>query len=406
MEFSLNYKTKVQYKWKKIWSCFFLFSTYLFAPPLIMVFLEQSSLAIGMLFVAVLFHILFIKFKVINYRVVALSSIIIMSALVSTFTSPDMKPIMSALALIFIYTSAIKFIKYIQGVADSDGKKALEYLYYLLVIIGILGVLAYIKIGNYAGKNYPVFPFAEPSHFALAYAPIAYCYQMINSKRLVLSLRTVLITFLLGVLYPNLTLIVVGALQFLLLPRKISVPVMIFAAIGISVYLLQMGMAGVDYFYYRIFFDYSNLNLSNLVYLQGWEAAWIALKESYGLGLGFQQNGSQSPGFFTVLISQINSGELNRLDGGFLASKLVSEAGIFGLIFVLVLIKKTLRVFLKRNKYTLPLFLLLFYSLLLSIIVELLFRGYGYFSPTLIMLVAYLSIDIHNSQKSNIRYVQ
>ncbi len=369
-----------------------VFCIYLFMPPMIMVLLSQSSLSAGMMVVATLLHISFAHYKILNYKILTAVLLILIYGTVSTFYSPDMKPLFSAIALIYIYTATVKFLKYLQEIHDLDAKKAISWLYYIMIIIGIMGVLFNIRFGNYAVKNYPVFPFAEPSHFALAYAPIAICYQLYYCSNKFHSFRTIGISLLLGVLYPNLILVIIGCLQFLILPKRYSVSLIFILIASVAMYIIKAGMQAIDYFYYRIFFDYSNLNLSNLVYLQGWEAAWIALKETRLFGLGFQLNGTQSAGFFTDLINSINKSELNRLDGGFLASKLISETGIIGIFFVLFLIFKAVKIIFINKKYQFSFYNKLYFSIMVSLLVELIFSGYGYFSPTFILALSFLSI--------------
>lgn len=370
----------------------FWFCIYLFMPPMIMVLLSQSSLSAGMIVVATLLHISFAHYKVLNYKILTAALLILIYGAVSTFFSPDMKPLFSAIALIYIYTATVKFLKYLQTIHELNAEKTISWLYYIMIIIGVMGVAFNIKFGNYVVKNYPVFPFAEPSHFALAYAPVAICYQLFYCSNKFHSFRAIGISLLLGVLYPNLILVIIGCLQFLMLPKRYSFPLVFIIIASVTMYLIKTGMQAVDYFYYRIFFDYSNLNLSNLVYLQGWEAAWIALKETWLFGLGFQLNGTQSTGFFTDLINTVNKSELNRLDGGFLASKLISETGIIGIFFVLFLIIKAVKIIFIKKKYQFGFYNKLYFSIMVSLLVELIFRGYGYFSPTFILALAFLSI--------------
>ncbi|EEX2831152.1 O109 family O-antigen polymerase, partial [Escherichia coli] len=103
-----------------------VFCIYLFMPPMIMVLLSQSSLSAGMMVVATLFHISFAHYKILNYKILTAVLLILIYGTVSTFYSPDMKPLFSAIALIYIYTATVKFLKYLQEIHDLDAKKAIS----------------------------------------------------------------------------------------------------------------------------------------------------------------------------------------------------------------------------------------------------------------------------------------
>ena len=83
-------------------------------------------------------------------------------------------------------------------------------------------------------------------------------------------------------------------------------------------------------------------NLSALVWMQGWENAWLMLKNTYGLGVGFQQFGINGlSGHATETIAYLRASEenstLNQLDGGTLGAKIVGEFGILGIAIVFFL---------------------------------------------------------------------
>ncbi|MFT8211578.1 MAG: hypothetical protein ACMZI0_15200 [Symbiopectobacterium sp.] len=56
----------------------------------------------------------------------------------------------------------------------------------------------------------------------------------------------------------------------------------------------------------------------------------MALFDTYGLGLGFQMAGTNGVGEYGYKIYVLSGMDLNRFDGGFLASKIVSEFGVIG----------------------------------------------------------------------------
>ncbi|MBC8932144.1 hypothetical protein IAI15_37765, partial [Escherichia coli] len=74
-------------------------------------------------------------YKILNYKILTAVLLILIYGTVSTFYSPDMKPLFSAIALIYIYTATVKFLKYLQEIHDLDAKKAISWLYYIMIII-------------------------------------------------------------------------------------------------------------------------------------------------------------------------------------------------------------------------------------------------------------------------------
>jgi len=100
------------------------------------------------------------------------------------------------------------------------------------------------------------------------------------------------------------------------------------------------------------------LNLSSLVWLNGWSKAWVSILESRGLGLGFNNMGcgkSSESGYYSDTIMQATGGiNLNSEDGSILISKIITEFGLFGILLVLTLISKsifTIMIFLKNAEF-------------------------------------------------------
>ena len=98
----------------------------------------------------------------------------------------------------------------------------------------------------------------------------------------------------------------------------------------------------------------------------------------------------------------------NLYDGGFLLSKIITEFGIIGIIFSFVILVYIFLSFLRLRfiitKTALNIFKftpreILMNAVIYSFIIELLFRGYGYFSTGFIMLIYCLF-----NNKINLRY--
>lgn len=78
-------------------------------------------------------------------------------------------------------------------------------------------------------------------------------------------------------------------------------------------------------------------NTSSLVYLQGWQDAWANIVRTHGLGLGFNMMGCHPlpdvPARAILALEGKGMEELNAQDGSILFGKIVSEAGVGGLVF-------------------------------------------------------------------------
>ena len=82
-------------------------------------------------------------------------------------------------------------------------------------------------------------------------------------------------------------------------------------------------------------------NISSLVYVQGWNDAWINFVRTNGVGLGFNMMGCTPlpENFAREIIENAAGGGLNDTDGSFLFAKVISEFGLFGLIFYVLIIR-------------------------------------------------------------------
>ena len=266
-----------------------------------------------------------------------------------------------------------------------DLTKALKQCFTLLVVIAFLGVAGWLQpptINQY-GKS--VFPFSEPSHLALIFAPFL-IFSCISSTPWKRTLNLVA-AFLGTALLENLTMAAACflAAAICLKPRYILLLAL----------LLTPVLATLDLSYYsgRLVFDVEGQNLSSLVYLQGWQMLEESFVYTHGFGLGFQQLGVF--GTNVTAADQINllMGEsLNLLDGGFNMAKLVSEFGIFGVLLLMLYFYYLVRSVRLLRRVALygeshPAALVFSASCIVGYLVELLLRGTGYFTPSGILLI-------------------
>jgi hypothetical protein len=175
-----------------------------------------------------------------------------------------------------------------------------------------------------------MFPFTEVSHFSLAFTPIL-LYFCARAKRSH-SLWWVIGGFAVALSLQSLALLV-GCLLAALICRRL---LLVAVAAGL---LLVAGLPlGIEYYASRLNFSGSVLNLSNLVYVQGWEMVPESFARTLGWGLGFNQLGIRGTNVpASVFIHAITGGdEANLTDGSFVFAKLASEFGVLGVLLSFV----------------------------------------------------------------------
>jgi hypothetical protein len=232
----------------------------------------------------------------------------------------------------------------------------------------------------------PMFPFTEPSHFALTCAPfLLFCAVR---ARGVPRVALLVVGAAAALMLQNFTfLIAVGLTAAVCLRRSVAV-VMVFIVVAVASQL------DLTYYSSRLDFSQDNANLSTLVYLQGWQLIFESLKNSSGWGLGFQQLGIHGTSVeASDLIYSMVGGYGNILDGGFTFAKIVSEFGVLGLLLIVAYwvlafgALKQLRVA-ARAEVAMDASKVFAAAIILCYWIELFVRGAGYFTGTSIMLVA------------------
>jgi hypothetical protein len=81
-------------------------------------------------------------------------------------------------------------------------------------------------------------------------------------------------------------------------------------------------------------------NISSLVYVQAWQDGWANIVRTHGLGLGFNMMGCHPlpdvPARAVLALHGLE--EANAQDGSIIFGKVVSEAGVFGIVFYVMVI--------------------------------------------------------------------
>jgi hypothetical protein len=328
-------------------------------------------------------------------------------ALFANFIAPiDVTRTMASIALfaLMIYISA-NFAKILLAIQCEHLKGALKTLFIMMCIAGAVGATKWGPPTLTELWRSPVFPFSEPSHFALIFTPLL-IYMCVNAKY---SSRffLLLLACALAVLIKNLTL-GCGVILTALLTLRLSNIMWILLA---GVIILIFGpVIEIPYIWDRINLDNSSKNLSNLVYLQGWQMILESWWSSNGWGLGFQQLGVRGTEVEAAeSIRALIGTDTNLLDGSFLAAKLGSEFGFFSIFLICYLVFLGLRYGIAlRNfafhKLALSPAISLAYSILLAFLIEIFVRSSGYFTGSGFLMCAALWL-IYFSRRYSVRNV-
>ena len=380
----------------------YLLAAWLCLPSFLMVVLSLPSLAIGLIFTsfAAMLSSLLLNLK----RRVHLGKpylVILTVAAISVFVSHfigqqplSQKQGLAMAGLLVLAFSASTLLHHYFSREAGCVSRGLKGAYFFLVVIGLIGVMWPVRVGPFTPLNHPVFPFAEPSHFTLAYAQVASLLLPFLKRRGRLAI--VLISFFLAFGFPSATMLVVALLLSL-----VTIPLRWLFILAISVvpviwFITASAPEAFVYFTDRLA-NTDEGNLSRLMYIQGWENLISAISTTSGAGVSFQNLGNEPAGVSTELIRALTGGvDLNRADGGFLFAKIGGEFGVLGVFVALTLIvmsiwsgvrvRRELKADLsaERALAILPLFPIYIF------IVEILIRGVGYFSPTFLLTLYFI----------------
>jgi hypothetical protein len=369
-------------------------------PSIVMIQFGQSSLAMGtvigqIIILVILFfnrtNALFRKSHL-KYFFLITGFFVIHTIVVILITNrfDFIRSLGSYFVLTLIYFSSTFFVTFIY----SNIIYLNNILIYLFIVFYSFGCLSIFfgtnVLPSYDTLNRGIFPFFEPSHFILSISPFLF-YFFISEVKKVFKFFVLIISFAFLFYVNNLTMLLILSSSAFFLFRKKSQTIFLFIFVSIGVFLIF----NLNSEYYTSRIDTSNDdNLSTLVWLQGWENAFINIKETYGLGVGFQQFGVNGlKGSATEAIAYLRSGDenqtLNQLDGGTLGAKILGEFGVFGMIFILFLFYKSFTSFIKLRKMiynhssSLYIFSLCVYSVFLF---ELFVRSMSYISNNIVLL--------------------
>jgi hypothetical protein len=312
--------------------------------------------------------------------------------------------ILSFVLFMVILWSAFQFVRYFSSLEQSEFCKMINTIYWLFVVIAFLSIPFHFF--DWVSRKQMLI-FSEPSHFSIIFSSF-FLFKMFTSKH---RYKHLLICLSLVILLQNVTLLAIACLGLIISVKNYN----IFRILGIFLLLstfVFFTLLFSNYFSFiieRLSISSKSDNLSVLIFLSGYERAYLTLLDSYFVGVGFQQMGIIGPlGEFQKIIMQITmDGTMNTMDGGTLFSKLVTEFGILGIIVILAYVIKFIGVFGVRNILLPGDFKMIFYSVsFLSCAVLIFVRAVNYFSPsTFLFLIALIGLSkfniFTNSKKIN-----
>ena len=354
-------------------------------PSSISMLLGASSIRAGITISILVFLVLrspfspkiFINSKLflINLTVFCLIVLFYLGSLFFFVGQDEYRFVGSLLCLLFFSLTALLIIPQFDNINDIVFHKIVLNGFYILITIGFVSV---VLINKGIVNNKSMLLFTEPSHYAITLMPFLF-YVVYVGKRM-------------GVFY----LIIVIALSFFVQNLTLMVGSLLVASIVyfrriwlflsfMSIIIFLISFVDMSYFLDRV--NLSNINnLSVLVFLSGWERAYLSFIHSFGLGLGFQQLGIVGDmGEYQVLIIKIlgNGTGLNQFDGGSLGSKLIAEFGVLGVFFIMTYFFYAYKIFMGVSKHEVRSAKnIYFQGVFLMFSIELFVRGMGYFSLT------------------------
>jgi hypothetical protein len=332
--------------------------------------------------------------------------VILLHFLVSTLFATNVNNIrffLSFLAFaVFLLASAIFSSLLVKIYKANFFDNIFKAMFYIVLFLAFLGVLRYSTYSPVYNNDYILLTvFAEPSHLVMTLLPFFY-YFILNAKNLKSKLQLIFLFVAISVLIKSATLMI-AILLFLLiffsyrqlfnLLLILTLIYFIFDFTGLKENLQPF--IDFEYFYQRFSLNpYGDkVNISVLVFLAGYHEIYLNLKNTFFLGIGFQQYGFVGEQSFLRDLIYVYSGTFEysaNKDSSFLFGKYISEFGIFGIVTILYYFKYFLKnlIYIKKNVSKNNDLNLFFSACAISFFVELFVRGAGYFTVSSFLFMA------------------
>ena len=270
-------------------SFLFLLFTFslIFLSHFIMVFFSFPSLSVPVFMVSSVISILFLdeifKFEL-NYKykffIILFLVIIILSSAHSFLFYSDSKPIKSLL-LLSIFLNSIVIFNFFKNFTFSKILNLFKFLFITSLIFLWVHFFYDIQLFNYSQNLKPVFPFREPSHFALTFGAI--CVPLIVFTSLRFNLIIMFNLYFFALYFPNYTFLIFELICFLIFLFKTNINILLKFSLIIILCILFFNFnefINIDYFIERTPFAGPHSNkqsFSLLILKQGWEFIYLNL---------------------------------------------------------------------------------------------------------------------------------
>ena len=419
----MNTKDKFNYYDYKF--LFFLLILFLI-PYFSYVFLSLKSLSEPLFIITIIYcslhlrEIFDIKIKNNTFAIILIVFFyILIRALVAHFFNFESKPI-KAIPLLLTFLLSFIIYNYINKNTFSKLSRIFFIIFIILSFFAWLDYFYHVPLFNFINYPLSIFPFVEPSHFALVYGMIGI--PLIIDRSVKVNIFVIANFSFFSMNFPSITLTLFTLLTLVLFimkdGNKFKKVLYISIFLLITLFFYQSNL-DISYFESRLgtgsFKSEDVFNWTQMVYFQGWELMKVNLISTNFFGLGYQMLGSAQTvtGDITAIIYGLK-GEFgkNITDGSFIMSKLVSEFGIIGIFITLIYIKFIFNFFLNLNKKCLEIIIEndlikkelikkdIFCSIIiLSYLINFIFRGINYFTPQAILLVAAIIFVTKNKEK-------
>ncbi|EJL6524880.1 hypothetical protein NMR94_003533, partial [Vibrio cholerae] len=350
-------------------------------PSLAYVTLNLESLGLGYLIsIAITLSILFVfcrRLSKVNLIICILTVLFILAFSTSDLLIDPGKIFGSIVAFTLMMLSANLMSKYLLEMTSDEIYNFISSVIIWLLVAGVAGVSFDIKFLGYEKFPKSIFTFYEPSHYAITVGPFFVAAMIVLRKYRMMICAAFLFISLSS---QNLTILLYWSLGTWLSLENRKVKLVFLTIVIVALAILYIySSSSFDYYTERIKISSESNNLSTLVYLQGWDEMRKSLYDSLGLGLGFQQAGSNDPGIYAERIYEISNIYKNRQDAGFLSAKIVIEFGMVGVLFITLYIKIFISS-LKGLKYLDNNLDKMISGFILALFIEMFFRGQGYFT--------------------------
>ena len=373
-------------------------------PPLVLKFgaFGASNFAAGLLLVVGLYAFLFAALCALHgprkglgklaLIVTVVLAVVYCQGVLSFFinTTFNMGRFLQSYVFLIIYVLGASFLVFLaQGLPKYKADFAVKLVFYALLLSGLVTILGYRALGNPSAVGF----FSENSHYALSFLPFILYMVVLSSWRK--KFFFLFMGFLIAFNLQSMTLLV-GVITVTIFTLRLRQLVFL-SIIAIPILMVAMDYMDFEYYSSRLDFTNPNPNLSVLSFMNGWERAYLNLKDSYGIGLGFQQLGFfGSEGKIFEALRAVNAENLNLFDGSFVASKLISEFGILAvmlLVAYLVYLPRSVRWLHEvsmNGGETVDCRKVFFLGCFVMFFIDLFLRGTGYFSSSGFLFVASL----------------